>query len=100
MTLDRAKLTAIGHADHVICNPVSFQKVDGVLDLLELPPRARVLDAGCGKAEILIRLIERRGVTGTHECDTSEEESIGAGAAPYGVWMARRSRGPRAAADR
>src|SRR5262249_47519240 len=60
MTLDRAKLTAIGHADHLICNPVDVEKVDAVLDLLDLPPGARVLDAGCGKAEILIRLIERR----------------------------------------
>lgn len=67
MTLDRAKLTAIGHANHVICNPVGVDKVDCVLDLLDLPPGARVLDAGCGKAEILIRLIERRGdgVTGS-----------------------------------
>jgi ubiquinone/menaquinone biosynthesis C-methylase UbiE len=61
MTLDRAKLTAIGHADHVICNPVGAEKVDGVLDLLDLPPGGCVLDAGCGKAEILMRLIERRG---------------------------------------
>ena len=61
MTLDRAKLTAIGHADHVICNPVGEEKVDAVLDLLDLPPDARALDAGCGKAEILMRLIERRG---------------------------------------
>lgn len=61
MTIDRRKLTAIGHADHVICNPVSPSKVDEVLDLMDLPPGARVLDAGCGKAEILMRLIEKRG---------------------------------------
>jgi SAM-dependent methyltransferase len=66
MTLDRAKLTAIGHADHVICNPVSPQKADGVLDLLDLPTGARVLDAGCGKAELLMRLIERRAGDGIH----------------------------------
>src|SRR5262245_13034491 len=60
MTLDRSKLTAIGHADHVICNPVSSQTVDEVRELVELAGAARVLDAGCGKAEILMRLIERR----------------------------------------
>ena len=63
MSLDRSKLTAIGHADHVVCNPISLAKVDEVLDLLDLAPGARVLDAGCGKAEILMRLVEKHGVS-------------------------------------
>ena len=47
----------------MICNPIGSDKVDRVLALLDLPPGARVLDVGCGKAEMLMRLIERYGAT-------------------------------------
>src|SRR5262245_20933033 len=83
MTLDRAKLTAIGHADHVICNPIDMEKVDDVLDLLDLPAGARVLDAGCGKAEILMRLIARR--CGNPERTDANELSHEAGVRCVGV---------------
>jgi SAM-dependent methyltransferase len=43
----------------VICNPLSSAKLDELVELLNLRPDARVLDIGCGKAELLIRLAER-----------------------------------------
>ena len=42
-----------------LCNPLSSASVDLVIDALYLPPGARVLDLGCGKGEILIRVLER-----------------------------------------
>jgi cyclopropane fatty-acyl-phospholipid synthase-like methyltransferase len=59
--LDQTKFTTIAHRDHAICNPIGIEKTDRVLALLDLPPGARVLDVGCGKAEMLMRLIERYG---------------------------------------
>ncbi|MBX2797776.1 MAG: class I SAM-dependent methyltransferase [Myxococcales bacterium] len=44
---------------HTYGSPVSVAKMERVFDLLDLPPRARVLDVGCGKGEALIRLVER-----------------------------------------
>ena len=57
------KFTTIAHRDHAICNPISSEKVDRLLGLLDLPAGARVVDVGCGKAEMLVRLIERYGCT-------------------------------------
>jgi ubiquinone/menaquinone biosynthesis C-methylase UbiE len=61
MALDPLKFTTIAHRDHVLCNPLVPGKVDEVLELFDLPPGARVLDVGCGKAEMLMRLIELFG---------------------------------------
>lgn len=60
--MDRTKLTTIAHGDHLIFNPLSPERLDRVLALLDLVPGDRVLDAGCGRAELLIRLVERYGV--------------------------------------
>jgi len=62
--MDRWKYFAITHADHVICNPLSVDKLDEIVALLDLPAGAQVLDIACGKAELLIRLVERYGVHG------------------------------------
>jgi len=62
---DQLRFTTIAHRDHVFLNPLSGPKVDQVLAMLELPHGARVLDAGCGKGEMLVRLAGRcdaRGV--------------------------------------
>src|SRR5439155_6576154 len=59
--VDRLKLTVIAHRELEFCNPVSSGRVDRVIALLDLPPGARVFDAGCGKAEMLIRIAERYG---------------------------------------
>ncbi len=57
--MDRWKFFAITHADHVVCNPMSVDALEELVDLLELPPRARVLDIACGKGELLVRLVEQ-----------------------------------------
>lgn len=60
--MNRAKLSTIAHSDHVFCNPIGDERVDRVLGLLDLGPGQKALDVGCGKAEMLLRLIERYGV--------------------------------------
>src|SRR5678815_3183374 len=40
-------------------NPLSEEDVDEMIEALELEPNAHVLDLGCGKAEILLRIVER-----------------------------------------
>lgn len=44
------------------CNPFSSEKIEAIINLLDLTPEARVLDIGAGKAELLIRLVERFSV--------------------------------------
>ena len=56
----RARWSAIAHAGLALIDPVSRAAVDAALDRLDLPPGARVLDVGCGKGEVLLRLVERR----------------------------------------
>lgn len=49
----------------VYWGPLHPTKMEGVLDLIRLSPGDRVLDVGCGRAELLIRLIERYQVSAT-----------------------------------
>lgn len=58
---NQTKFTTLAHRDHTILNPISDAKIDRLLALLDLPAGARVVDVGCGKAEVLVRLIERFG---------------------------------------
>lgn len=60
--MDRTRFTTIAHRDHVYCNPISPEKMDRVVGLIELEAGARALDIGCGKGELLVRLIELYGV--------------------------------------
>jgi SAM-dependent methyltransferase len=53
--MDSWKYYAIGHAHHVVCNPLSEAKLDEIIELLALSQRARILDIGCGKGEFLVR---------------------------------------------
>jgi SAM-dependent methyltransferase len=61
---DQLRFTTIAHRDHVFLGPLSGPKVDQVLSMLELPQGARVLDVGCGKGEMLVRLAVRWGARG------------------------------------
>ena len=40
-------------------NPLAEEDVEEMIEALELEPGAHVLDLGCGKAEILLRIVER-----------------------------------------
>ncbi len=45
-------------------SPLSLEKTDQIIALLDLPPSARVVDLGCGEGEFLIRVMERYGAIG------------------------------------
>jgi SAM-dependent methyltransferase len=47
-----------------IMNPVSPEGVDELVEAIDLHSGARVLDLGCGKGELLLRLAERFGAHG------------------------------------
>jgi len=76
--MDVWRYFAITHRNHVIMNPLSSEALDGVLELIQLLPGARVLDIGCGKAELILRLARRSGV-----------EAIGIERSPYTAEEAR-----------
>lgn len=60
--MDTWKFYDITHREHVICNPTSEEKLGRLVELLRLPPNARVVDIACGKGEFLTRLAEAYGV--------------------------------------
>ena len=59
------KYYGITHADHVVCNPTSIERLDECIELLELATGATAWEGASGKGEFLIRLVERYGVRGT-----------------------------------
>jgi len=61
--MNHQKFSSIAHRDHDYCNPISAAKIEKLLDLLPLDPTSRVLDLGCGRAELALRIIERFGST-------------------------------------
>ncbi|MBX2852087.1 MAG: class I SAM-dependent methyltransferase [Phycisphaeraceae bacterium] len=45
--------------------PLSTQKAECLIDLFGLPDSASVLDVGCGRGELLLRVMKRYGAVGT-----------------------------------
>lgn len=76
--MDTWKFYGITHADHVVCNPTSVERLDEVIGLLDLPHGATVWEAACGKGELLVRLAERYQIRGT-----------GVDLSPYEIVVAR-----------
>jgi SAM-dependent methyltransferase len=76
--VDSWKFYDITHADHLHANPISPARMEELMGLLDLPPRAQVLDLGCGRAELLVRLAERYGIVG-----------VGIDKSPYAIKRAR-----------
>ena len=62
--MDMWKFYDITHREHVVCNPMSNDKLARLVGLLRLPAEARVVDIACGKGEFLIRLAEAYGIRG------------------------------------
>jgi len=62
--MDRWKFYDIIHRRHTIMNPVNEDRLERLCDLLELKRGARVIDIGCGKGEMLIRLAEKYRIKG------------------------------------
>lgn len=71
-----------------VMNPISTAKIDRLIELLDLPAGARVLDLGCGKGELLLRIGERYPI-----------EGIGVDLDPALLEEGRFGRGDRAAAS-
>lgn len=55
------RFTTIAHRDHELMSPLASTRLDGLLDALELPAGADVVDIGCGNGAMLLRLLERVG---------------------------------------
>ncbi len=62
--LDIWKFFDVTHKYHVVCNPMSTEKLDELIGLLKLDTETAVLDIACGKGEMLARLAERYEVYG------------------------------------
>jgi SAM-dependent methyltransferase len=62
--MDMWKFYEITHRRHVVCNPTNEEKLARLVDLVQLPKAASVVDIACGKGEFLIRLAEKYGVHG------------------------------------
>lgn len=62
--MDIWKFYDVTHRKHVVCNPTNEEKLTHLVDLVQLPTTARVVDIACGKGEFLIRLAEAYGMRG------------------------------------
>lgn len=83
--MDIWKYYNITHKKHIICNPMSKEKLEGLFLLLDLKGDYRVLDIGCGKGEPLVRLAELSGISGVgvdispyyiKDCQKKKDERI------------------------
>lgn len=54
----------VTHREHALLNPLSERQVDELAGVLDLRPGLRVVDVGCGHAEMLIRWAVRHGIEG------------------------------------
>jgi SAM-dependent methyltransferase len=59
-----SRFSDIAHAGMLLWNPLPEDETLRVVDGLRLAATARVLDVGCGRAELLLRLLARTGASG------------------------------------
>jgi len=60
--MDIWKYYDITHKKHVLLNPMSTAKFEGLLSLLNLKENCKVLDIGCGKGEPLKKMTKPDGL--------------------------------------
>ena len=82
--LERFRYYDISHRNHVLCNPTAIPKLDTMVELLHIPPNGKLLDIACGKAELLVRAVERFGCS-----------AVGVDLSPYTIEEARTRVGER-----
>lgn len=87
--MDAHERSAIAHAGLPFQNPLDEAKVDALVARLPLRPGDRVVDLGCGKAELLLRVLERHDVT-----------ALGIDLSPFALAEARAAADRRAAPGR
>jgi SAM-dependent methyltransferase len=83
--VDNWKFFDITHREHIVCNPMSIEKLEELVALVRLRPDAHVLEIAAGKGEFIIRLAERYSV-----------EGVGVDLSPYFIADARRKHQERA----
>jgi SAM-dependent methyltransferase len=89
---ERQRLSAVAHATSAMWGPISsatLAVIEARVGDLGLDGRSRVLDLGCGPAELLRRIAARTGASG-----------VGVDSSPYALAEARRRLAGTAEADR
>lgn len=87
--MDRWRYFEITHATHDLMNPSSGEQIEALGQAIGLGAGMRVLDLGCGHAEMLLRWQARFGITG-----------VGVDASPYHAARASRRVAERGLSDR
>lgn len=77
--MDIWKYYDVTHKEHLVCNPISIEKLNELITLLALKSGSKVLEIATGKGEFLIRLIENYNVS-----------AIGVDISPYHLGDAKR----------
>lgn len=87
MSADPRRFSAIAHEGLRLWNPLPEAATFAVVDELSLPVGARVLDVGCGRAELLVRILARTDANGvgvepwTHAIGLAREAVVERGVA-------------------
>lgn len=62
--MDAMRFSTLAHGAHDLCNPLDAATLDLACERLGLAQGDPVIDVGCGKGELLVRLAERRSTRG------------------------------------
>ncbi len=54
-----SRFSVIAHGGRTVLGPLAADRLDALADVLALVPGARIVELGCGKADLLIRVLRR-----------------------------------------